>query len=101
MKKQLISIYIVLVAMTSFQSVAARQISGELKKWHKVTLTFAGPKTSETADPNPFLYYRLNAKFSHEKTGKSYVAQLSREREQMARALRPLGNGDVEIRSFV
>jgi len=55
------------------QAVSAGQISGELKKWHKVTLTFDGPETSETADPNPFLYYRLNVTFKHEKSGKSYL----------------------------
>ena len=37
--------------------------SGELKKWHKVTLTFSGPATSETATPNPFTDYRLNVTF--------------------------------------
>ena len=35
-------------------------ISGELKEWHKITFTWAGPLTSETADPNPFLDYRLD-----------------------------------------
>jgi hypothetical protein len=39
-------------------------ISGELKKWHKVTLTFTGPTTSETSAPNPFLDYRLNVTFT-------------------------------------
>lgn len=39
-------------------------ITGELKQWHNVTLTFDGPATSETAEPNPFLYYRLNVTFS-------------------------------------
>ncbi len=47
-------------------------ISGELKKWHKVTLTFEGPEVSETDDYNPFLHYRLNVTFSHKKTGKTY-----------------------------
>lgn len=37
--------------------------TGELKKWHKVTLTFNGPATSETATPNPFTDYRLNVTF--------------------------------------
>lgn len=37
--------------------------SGELKKWHKVTLSFDGPATSETATPNPFTDYRLNVTF--------------------------------------
>ncbi len=40
-------------------------ISGELKKWHKVTLTFEGPQTSETATPNPFADYRLNVTFTN------------------------------------
>jgi hypothetical protein len=55
------------------QVVSAGQTSGELKKWHKVTLTFDGPETSETADPNPFLYYRLNVTFKHQPSGKSYL----------------------------
>ena len=55
------------------QAVSAGQISGELKKWHKVTLTFDGPETSETANPNPFLYYRLNVTFKHQGSNKSYL----------------------------
>jgi hypothetical protein len=39
-------------------------VSGELKQWHKVTLTFAGEKTAETANPNPFRDYRLNVTFT-------------------------------------
>ncbi len=37
--------------------------TGELKKWHKITLTFTGPETNETATPNPFTDYRLNVTF--------------------------------------
>lgn len=37
--------------------------SGELKKWHKVTIDFAGPPTGETATPNPFTDYRLDVTF--------------------------------------
>jgi len=40
-------------------------VSGELKRWHKVTLSFAGPAASETAEPNPFTDYRLNVTFRH------------------------------------
>ena len=47
------------------------KIDGELKKWHKVSLTFNGPNTSETASNNPFLNYRLNVTFTHQ-NGKSY-----------------------------
>ncbi|HUT44919.1 MAG TPA: DUF5060 domain-containing protein, partial [Sedimentisphaerales bacterium] len=39
------------------------EVSGELKKWHNVTLTFTGPETSETAEPNPFRDYRLAVTF--------------------------------------
>jgi hypothetical protein len=47
------------------------EITGELKMWHKVTLTFDGPNTSETANPNPFTSYRLDVTFT--KGGESYL----------------------------
>lgn len=40
-------------------------ISGELKQWHRVTLSFAGPQTSETAEDNPFLNYKLQVTFKN------------------------------------
>ncbi|OHB80434.1 MAG: hypothetical protein A2Z25_01660 [Planctomycetes bacterium RBG_16_55_9] len=46
-------------------------LSGDLKKWHTVTLTFDGPQTGEDAEPNPFLDYRLNVTFM--KGNKQYV----------------------------
>jgi hypothetical protein len=49
------------------------EISGELKKWHKVTITFDGPETSEMDEFNPFMNYRFNVLFSHEATGKNYL----------------------------
>lgn len=39
-------------------------ITGELQKWHAVTLTFNGPNTSENSNKNPFLDYRLNVTFT-------------------------------------
>ncbi len=45
-------------------TVRAQVVSGELKQWHNVVLTFDGPATSETADPNPFLNYRLDVTFA-------------------------------------
>jgi len=39
-------------------------VSGELRQWHKATVTFDGPSSSETANPNPFLHYRLNVTFT-------------------------------------
>ncbi|MEM9325560.1 MAG: DUF5060 domain-containing protein [Bacteroidota bacterium] len=47
------------------------KITGELKKWHKVTLSFEGPSTSETAGTNPFTQYRLNVTFTN--GSKTYV----------------------------
>jgi len=49
----------------------AGDVSGDLRTWHKVTVTFAGPETSEQASPNPFLDYRLNVTFS--KGDKTYL----------------------------
>ncbi|MFC1762592.1 DUF5060 domain-containing protein [Planctomycetota bacterium] len=39
-------------------------VSGTLQQWHPVVLTFDGPATSETANPNPYLHYRLNVTFT-------------------------------------
>ncbi|MHC4716283.1 MAG: Calx-beta domain-containing protein, partial [Planctomycetota bacterium] len=39
-------------------------ITGELKTWHDVTITFDGPTTSESDTPNPFTDYRLIVTFT-------------------------------------
>lgn len=52
---------------------AAAKITGELKQWHTVTLSFQGPRVSEDSNPNPFLYYRLNVTLRHERSGKKYL----------------------------
>ncbi len=64
---------IAVCAVLPFFAEAETQISGELKKWHKVTLTFDGPEVSETDKENPFMDYRLNVTFSHKESGKKYV----------------------------
>ena len=67
-------VVMVLVALGCAVGVLAKgQISGELKKWHKVTLTFNGPEVSERDEFNPFLNYRLNVTFTHPASGKKYV----------------------------
>lgn len=38
------------------------------KQWHTVTLNFNGPDTSETAQDNPYLNYRLTVVFEHGET---------------------------------
>ncbi|MCA9050423.1 MAG: DUF5060 domain-containing protein, partial [Planctomycetaceae bacterium] len=41
-------------------------VAGELRCWHKITLTQAGPFANERDDqPNPFTDYRMTATFSH------------------------------------
>jgi hypothetical protein len=44
-----------LAADAAADSTQPTVITGELKKWHKITLTFTGPQSDETAKPNPFL----------------------------------------------
>lgn len=39
-------------------------VSGELMRWHKVTLSVPGPQVSEWDRQNPFLDYRLDVVFS-------------------------------------
>ncbi|MBX2820280.1 MAG: DUF5060 domain-containing protein [Rhodothermaceae bacterium] len=39
-------------------------LTGELKKWHPITLTLEGPSAEEEGEINPFLDYRLNVTFT-------------------------------------
>lgn len=49
-------------------------VSGELKKWHPVTIDFAGPVANEADDdPNPFLDFRLQVAFTGP-NGQTYEA---------------------------
>ena len=52
-------------------STSKVEITGELKNWHKITLTFDGPETDELHTYNPFLNYRLNVVFR--KGSKKYL----------------------------
>jgi Domain of unknown function (DUF5060)/Putative collagen-binding domain of a collagenase len=55
-------------------AVAEVAITGELKQWHKITLTWDGPFARETNDaPNPFLDCRMTVTFTHESGSPSYV----------------------------
>ena len=48
-------------------------VSGELKEWHKVTLTLAGPYAHERDnEPNPFTDCNLTVTFTHESGAPSY-----------------------------
>ncbi len=65
--------FLIIILLTSMNTVSAIEVTGELKKWHKVTLVLNGPETSETAKPNPFLYYRLDVTFTHPESNTEYV----------------------------
>lgn len=69
-QKNLVRIVLLLI---SISWVNAQEIQGELKKWHKVTLAFEGPETSESAAENPFLEYRLNVTFTHKQSNTEFV----------------------------
>jgi hypothetical protein len=48
-------------------------VSGELKVWHKVTLTLDGPYANEQDNqPNPFTDYRMSVAFQHD-DGTTYL----------------------------
>lgn len=61
-----------LLLLFAVSNVSSQEISGELRKWHKVTLTFTGPQASETDLDNPFLNYRFDVTFLHERTGRKF-----------------------------
>jgi len=63
MKNPTYCIVVLLLIFSATTNGAAPAITGEAKQWHKVTFTFAGPKSSELATPNPFVDYRLDVTF--------------------------------------
>ncbi len=52
----------------SFAQPAGVEITGELKKWHPITLTFDGPQAEEEGATNPFLDVRLDVTFTRGNT---------------------------------
>ncbi len=60
---------LLLLILLSFSCRTAKDpaisVRGELKQWHKVTLLINGPATSEYADENPFLDYKLDVTFTN------------------------------------
>lgn len=63
---------LLLSALNTWADTAV-SVSGELRKWHSLALTFDGPEASEADEDNPFVNYRLNVEFVHGKTGKRYL----------------------------
>jgi len=62
-----INLFVVTFCLSSSFAQSGVTISGELKQFHRVTLTFDGPESAEDADPNPFLDYRLIVYFTNGK----------------------------------
>ena len=63
---------LVVVSTSGFARAAEIEIAGELRQWHKVTLTVDGPEASEDDTPNPFIDYRMQVTFQHPQTGTKY-----------------------------
>jgi hypothetical protein len=56
-----------------WQAPPGAVVSGELRQWHKVTLTLDGPQADEAGTaPNPFLDHRMTVAFVHESGAPAY-----------------------------
>jgi len=53
-----------MIALCFAAQARGATVGGELKVWHKVTVTFTGPTCSESSSPNPFRNYRLDVTFT-------------------------------------
>jgi len=59
---------------SSLDGTGSVAVTGELKQWHKVTLTLDGPFARENDNhPNPFTDYRMAVTFTHESGSPRYV----------------------------
>ena len=81
MRQHTINVTLLIVILTATYALPSQAqetvaISGELKTWHKITLSFTGPYAAEQLDTgrknrnlvtttaNPFLDFRLQVKFT-------------------------------------
>ena len=64
MKRLPLLLLSLLLLLISCQNGSPTLPSGELKQWHKISLSFDGPLLEEQGDDNPFLNYRLNVRFT-------------------------------------
>lgn len=68
------TLVLTLLAASAQSAAPAVEISGELKQWHKVTLTLDGPMAAETdTAPNPFTGYAFDVTFTHASGEPSYL----------------------------
>ena len=54
-------------------ALSAADVAGELRRFHTVTLTFAGPQASESDEPSPFAAYELSAIVWHPETSQRHT----------------------------
>lgn len=66
MYNRLCSHLIALLPVLFCGNLSSQHIDGELRVWHKITLTFDGPEAEEAGIPNPFSDYRLMVTFSQD-----------------------------------
>ncbi|MEL6256993.1 MAG: DUF5060 domain-containing protein, partial [Bacteroidota bacterium] len=52
--------------------LSAQSLEGELRRWHKTSLTFDGPNTSEQGNPNPFTDFNMEVSFTHTASNTTY-----------------------------
>jgi hypothetical protein len=64
MHKQVVILGVLLITACTSEMKRGVEVTGELKKWHTVTLQVKGPESSEWARTNPFLDYRLEGTFT-------------------------------------
>jgi Domain of unknown function (DUF5060) len=62
----------ILSPATALAQAPAAAVSGELKRWHKVTITLDGPSASAIGTPNPFLDLRMDVTFTHAASRTTY-----------------------------
>ena len=69
-----LSIFIVSLAVALPCSAQNVFIHGDLRQWHKVSLTVEGPSANEKdTNANPFTDYRFNVRFRHESGSPDYT----------------------------
>ena len=59
-------VLLIFISASTCQSSEEQQPLPIYQQWHKITLSFAGPETSEQAEENPFTDYRLTVTFTHQ-----------------------------------
>ncbi len=68
-RPNVLALFCLAIGLTVAPSIRAADkadAQGPRHLWHPVTITFTGPQTGESANPNPFRDYRLDVAFMHE-----------------------------------